>query len=266
MSYLEIDRVTKIYDNGTLALDDVSFAAECGEFVSIVGPSGCGKSTLLGAVAGLRPLSRGSIRIADRQITGPHRVGMVFQTPALMPWRTVRKNVLAALTLGNMPVRKFAARADELLSVAGLSGFKDSMPAQLSGGMQQRVSLCRALIHDPDMLLMDEPFGALDALTRDEMAVELLRLLDREGAQKTVLFVTHSIGEAVFLSDRVLVMSARPGRIIRVIESPFPRPRDISIRGDAAFGKQVAEIYELLHADGTASGRAISDTTRRGLE
>lgn len=266
MTYLEIDSVTKIYDEGTIALEDISVSANRGEFVSIVGPSGCGKSTLLGAVAGLRPPSMGTVRIDGREVTGPHSVGMVFQAPALMPWRTVRKNVLVAPTLRRLPVRQYEARADELLAVTGLTDFADRMPAQLSGGMQQRVSLCRALVHDPDILLMDEPFGALDALTRDDMAVELLRVLAREGAQKTVLFVTHSIAEAVFLSDRVLVLSGRPAHVVRDIPSVLARPRDISMRASEAFGQQVAEIYELLHRAGGVASYEVAETSRRGME
>ena len=254
MSYIDVRGVSKIYDGGTTAISDVSLSVERGEFVSIVGPSGCGKSTLLRAIAGLRSTSSGSITVAGREVTKPYRVGMVFQTPALMPWLSVRDNVLAACVLGNLPVKKYERRADELLEIVGLSDFAKSMPSQLSGGMQQRVSLCRALIHDPDVLLMDEPFGALDALTRDDMGVELTRLLAEEGKQKTVLFVTHSISEALFLSDRVLVMSTRPGRIIRDITSALPRPRDVDMRTTDGFGAQVGEIFRLLHGEDRRPG------------
>jgi NitT/TauT family transport system ATP-binding protein len=249
VSYIDVRGVSKIYEGGTTAIGDVSFTVEKGEFVSIVGPSGCGKSTLLRAVAGLRGTSSGTITVGGRAVTKPYRVGMVFQTPALMPWRTVRDNVLAACVLADLPVKKYERRADELLEIVGLSDFAKSMPSQLSGGMQQRVSLCRALIHNPDVLLMDEPFGALDALTRDDMGVELTRLLAEEGQQKTVLFVTHSISEAIFLSDRILVMSTRPGRIIRDIASTLPRPRDVEMRTTDSFGSQVGEIFHLLHGE-----------------
>src|SRR5215207_1502338 len=199
------------------ALADISLSVGAGEFVSLVGPSGCGKSTLLRIVAGLRPATLGTVTVAGRAVREPIAdIGMVFQAPILLKWRSILQNVLLPAELAGREPRDLWARANQLLEMAGLHGFADKLPRELSGGMQQRAALCRALLLDPPLLLMDEPFGALDAMTQDDMALELLRIwgerdLARE-ARKTVLFVTHSIPEAVFLSDRVIVMSPRPGR------------------------------------------------------
>ncbi len=190
----------------------------------IVGPSGCGKSTLLRLVAGLIAPTRGTITIEGRRVDGPREdVGIVFQKPTLLPWASALENVLMPLKLMGRPTAGPRGRALELLAMVGLAGFEHKLPGELSGGMQQRVAICRALIHDPPILLMDEPFGALDALTREEMTLELLQIWNER--RKTIVFVTHSITEAVLLADRVVVMSARPGRIDHVLDVDVPRPR-----------------------------------------
>jgi NitT/TauT family transport system ATP-binding protein len=203
------------------ALDKISLTATDREFVALLGPSGCGKSTLLKLVAGLIPASSGVIRVNGLPISGPTpSIGIVFQSPLLMAWRTVLGNVLLQIEIRDLRVADYRAAARDLIRLVGLDGFEDALPHQLSGGMQQRVGLCRALIHDPDLLIMDEPFGALDAMTRELMNAELQRIwIER---QKTVLFITHSISEAVFLADRVLVMSPRPGRIVGEIAVDLP--------------------------------------------
>jgi NitT/TauT family transport system ATP-binding protein len=225
-----IDGVSLIYRTKTAnvqALDDVSFAARDREFVALVGPSGCGKSTLLKLISGLMAPSSGVIRVNGVAVKGPTpSIGIVFQSPLLMAWRTVLENVLLQVEIRKLPVAGYRAGARELLQLVGLGGFEDAHPHQLSGGMQQRVGLCRALIHDPDVLIMDEPFGALDAMTRELMNAELQRIwIER---RKTVLFITHSISEAVYLADRVLVMSPRPGRLVGEIVVDLPRPRTVT--------------------------------------
>jgi NitT/TauT family transport system ATP-binding protein len=233
------------------ALAGISLAVGAGQFVSLVGPSGCGKSTLLRIVAGLRPASLGTVSVGGKRVIRPIAdIGMVFQSPILLKWRTILDNVLLPAELAGKEKRTYWARAQELLEMTGLQGFADKLPNQLSGGMQQRASLCRALLLDPPLLLMDEPFGALDAMTRDDMALELLRIwgerdLARE-QRKTVLFVTHSIGEAVFLSDRVIVMSPRPGRIAADLRIDLPRPRTVELRASEAFGRLSLEIFRSL--------------------
>ena len=233
------------------ALRDVTLAVEQGEFVALVGPSGCGKSTLLRIVAGLRSATRGRVTIDERTVTRPiPEVGMVFQAPVLLRWRTIVDNVLLPAELSGLRPADHRVRALELLRLVGLGDFAARFPRELSGGMQQRVSLCRALLLDPPLLLMDEPFGALDAMTRDEMNLELLRVWGEAGTvagrRKTVLFVTHSIPEAVFLADRVVVMSPRPGRIARIFRVDLPRPRTVETRASAEFGRLSLAIYETL--------------------
>ncbi|MBI1734075.1 MAG: ABC transporter ATP-binding protein [Candidatus Rokubacteria bacterium] len=235
------------------ALRDVTLAVDQGEFIALVGPSGCGKSTLLRIMAGLRPATRGRVSIDGRAVTRPiPEVGMVFQAPVLLKWRTILDNVLLPAELSGLRAADHRARAVDLLRLVGLADFDAKLPRELSGGMQQRVSLCRALLLDPPLLLMDEPFGALDAMTRDEMNLELLRVWGEAGGdggrRKTVLFVTHSIPEAVFLADRVVVMSPRPGRIARVFPVGLPRPRTVATRASADFGRLSLEIYETLAA------------------
>ncbi len=238
------------------ALAGISLKVGAGEFVSLVGPSGCGKSTLLRIVAGLRPATRGTVRVADQQVRGPiAQVGMVFQAPILLKWRSILDNVLLPAELAGEDARALRGRAHQLLEMAGLAGFDRKLPRELSGGMQQRAALCRALLLDPPLLLMDEPFGALDAMTRDDMALELLRIWgETSSTRKTILFVTHSIPEAVFLSDRVIVMSPRPGRIAADLEIDLPRPRTVELRGSEAFGRLNLDLFHAL------SGRTVGAT------
>ena len=214
-----------------------------------VGPSGCGKSTLLRILAGLMPPTEGEAWLQGSRIEGPRRdIGVVFQTPVLFPWRSVLDNVLLPVDVQRLGRDKMRATAMNLLRMVGLEGFETHLPNQLSGGMQQRAALVRALIHDPSVLLMDEPFGALDAMTREQMNVELQRIwLER---RKTIVFVTHSVGEAVFLADRVVVMSPRPGRIVDTLDIDFPRPRPLSVMNTEAFGVHVSRIREKLNATG----------------
>jgi NitT/TauT family transport system ATP-binding protein len=230
------------------ALCDIALEVGRGELVALVGPSGCGKSTLLRIVAGLRRPTTGRVVVAGRPVSRPiPAVGMVFQAPVLLKWRTVRDNVLLAAELSGLPVAAHRARADALLGLVGLGDFVDKTPRELSGGMQQRVSLCRALLLDPPLLLMDEPFGALDAMTRDELNLELLRVWG-EGSRerKTIVFVTHSIAEAVFLADRVVVMTPRPGRVARIVDVPLARPRTVATRAAPEFGALALAIHEAL--------------------
>lgn len=233
--------------SAVLAIADISFTVEQGQFVSVVGPSGCGKSTLVKMLAGLLPISSGQIYVNELPVRGPHSdIGIVFQTPTLLKWRTVLHNVLFPADILGIDRRVARQRAEELLQMAGVWEFKDEYPSVLSGGMQQRVSLCRALVHDPSLLVMDEPFGALDALTREEMNLELLRIWSQR--QKTVLFITHSIPEAVFLSDKVIVMSPRPGSIDSLHPIDLPRPRQPQVVYTTAFQEHVRAIRERIGA------------------
>ncbi len=217
-----------------VALDGVSLEVGESEFVAIVGPSGCGKTSLLRLLGGMIAPTSGSVWLRGSLLSGPRPdIGFVFQQPTLMPWRTARENVLLPLELRRMPDSDRRRRADDLLRLVGLAGFEHSRPRELSGGMQQRVALARALAYDPSVLLLDEPFGALDALTRERMNLELLRLWQER--KRTVVLVTHSIQEAVFLADRVLVMSPRPGRIGRAIAVPLARPRTLEAMSTAEF-------------------------------
>jgi NitT/TauT family transport system ATP-binding protein len=246
-----LDRVGMTYatDSGPVeALRDVGFTVGRGELVALVGPSGCGKSTLLRVVAGLRRPTAGTIAVDGRAVTAPiPSVGMVFQAPVLLKWRSVRDNVLLPAELAGLGRGRYRERAEHLLRLVGLDGFADRLPRELSGGMQQRAAICRALLLDPPLLLMDEPFGALDAMTRDEMNLELLRVWgEPPAARKTVLFVTHSIPEAVFLADRVVMMSPRPGRVAHIVEIPLARPRTPATRAAPAFGALALEIHETL--------------------
>jgi NitT/TauT family transport system ATP-binding protein len=223
------------------SLRPVDIRIQDGEFVVIVGPSGCGKTTLLKMIAGLLPPSSGEIRVDGRAVTRPHRdVGIVFQSPLLLPWRRVLDNVMMPVEVKGLPRETFRKRALDLIKMVGLDGFEQKYPWQLSGGMQQRVSICRALVHDPKIVLMDEPFGALDAMTRERMNVELQRI--QLETRKTALLITHSIPEAVFLGDRVLVMTPRPGTIAAVYQVPLPRPRSLEVMADPIFVEMTQRI------------------------
>ena len=235
------------------ALHEISFSVKEGEFVAVVGPSGCGKSTLLKILAGLLLPSKGEACLRGTPINGPRRdIGVVFQAPVLLPWRSVLENVLLPVDVQHRAGNGQQKEALELLNLVGLQEFADRYPWELSGGMQQRVAITRALIHDPAMLLMDEPFGALDAMTREQMNLELQRIwLEKK---KTVLFITHSIPEAVFLADRVLVMTSRPGRILRDVPVEIPRPRRLEAMNLPEFCAVVNSIRAHFHAKGTLDG------------
>ncbi len=249
---IAVQGLSKHYLGGAapvIALSDIDFTIGRGEFVAVVGPSGCGKSTLLRILAGLNPPTAGRASLAGSAITGPRRdIGVVFQQPVLFPWRDVLGNVLLPADVQKLGRERLRERATQLLAMVGLQGFEARLPNELSGGMQQRVALVRALIHDPALLLMDEPFGALDAMTREAMNVELQRIwMER---RKTVLFITHSVGEAVFLADRVLVMSPRPGRIVDTLTVGFARPRSLDVMNTPEFGVHVQRIRRALNAHG----------------
>ena len=231
------------------ALHEVDFSVGEGEFLAIVGPSGCGKSTLLKILAGLIPATDGAALLNDVPIEGPRRdIGVVFQSPVLFPWRSVLGNVLLPADVQRLGRDRHERVGIDLLTLVGLRGFERRYPWELSGGMQQRVALCRALVHDPSLLLMDEPFGALDALTREAMNVELQRIwLER---RKTVVFITHSTAEAVFLADRVAVMTPRPGRIGDLFAVELPRPRALDVMTHEKFGGYVRRIRAALNAGG----------------
>lgn len=253
VSYRDVAKTYESRRGRLVALHDVSFAIDRGQFVSILGQSGCGKSTLLKMTAGVTPISRGSIIIAGAPVTGPHEdLGMVFQTPVLLEWRDTLGNVMLPIEILRQDRATGAARARELIEMVGLGGFENRYPSELSGGMQQRVAICRALVMDPPLLLMDEPFGALDALTRDEMALELLRIWER--TKKTIVFVTHSIDEAVLLSDRVIVMTPRPGSVREIIEIELPRPRSADLRYDARFVEYSRRLREAIMSQSVAGG------------
>jgi NitT/TauT family transport system ATP-binding protein len=233
-NFVDLDRVSLRYGedgDGTLALQDASMRVDSGEFVAVVGPSGCGKSTLMKVVTGLWPATKGGVIVAGREVDRPLSItGMAFQNPTLLPWRTTFDNVMLPLEIAQPHASKlkreraaYEAKARDLLALVGLKGFEDKFPWQLSGGMQQRASICRALVHEPSLLMLDEPFGALDMFTREELWLALQELWIAR--KPTVILVTHDLREAVFLADRILVMSARPGRIIaeRIVELPRPR-------------------------------------------
>src|SRR5579863_173454 len=242
--------VSKIFRSGKtslVALKDIDFDVAAEEFVAIVGASGCGKSTLLRLIGGLLAPSEGEIRIGEKAVIEPGPgIGIVFQTPVLLPWRTVWENV--RLPLDIQRTRQDPQRISQLLELVGLQGFERSSPFELSGGMQQRVALCRALVTDPSLLLLDEPFGALDALTREQMKLELQRVW--MNTRKTVVLITHSITEAVMLADRVVVLTPRPGRVQEVIPVELPRPRDFSCLRDPAFHSACERIRTLMNASG----------------
>ncbi|MGH7107934.1 MAG: ABC transporter ATP-binding protein [Acetobacteraceae bacterium] len=235
------------------ALAPLDFDIAEGEFLTVVGPSGCGKSTLLSLIAGLEPPSGGNLRIAGQPVRGPmERLGMVFQKDLLLAWRTVIDNVLIQAEVRGLDRRTLRGRAEELLRLVGLGGFERFYPHELSGGMRQRVAICRALLHDPSLLLMDEPFAALDAITRDQLALDFQRFWQAD--QRTVVFITHNIAEAVFLGDRVLVMTARPGRIAEVIDVDIARPRALAMRESPEFTRLSGRIREIFLRHGILRG------------
>src|ERR1700674_358878 len=242
--FISVEQVSKRYKSRSgevAALDPISFGISSHEFVSIVGPSGCGKTTLLMIMSGLLSQTTGSVRIGGRIVRGPYTdLGIVFQHDALLDWRNAKQNVMIQAEIRGLDRAAFEPRARELLAMVGLAGFETIYPHELSGGMRQRVAICRALLHDPPILLMDEPFGALDALSREQLNIDLLRLWQE--MRMTVLFVTHSIPEAIFLSDRVIVMSPRPGRIEADILIDLPRPRRLGLRQTAAFNDFTREV------------------------
>lgn len=241
---VSLSNVDKVFDGESrpvVAVQGISFSVETGEFVSIVGPSGCGKSTILMMIAGLVPPSRGSITVAGSVVTDAiTNVGIMFQRDLLMNWRTVIENVLLQADVRGIDRAAARKKAESLLAKAGLSGFEDAYPWELSGGMRQRTALCRALLPDVPLLLLDEPFGALDAMTRDRMNLDLQRLWLTD--RRTALLITHDISEAVFLSDRVLIMSASPGRIIEDVHIDLPHPRDLNVKDDEKFTRYTREL------------------------
>jgi NitT/TauT family transport system ATP-binding protein len=249
---IRFEHVTKFFGEGEKrvhVVDDVSFTARRGEFISILGPSGCGKSTMMMLTSGLVPVSSGTIEIDGTRVTEPYTdLGIVFQQDLLMDWRRVRANILVQPEFRGLRVKDYENRAQELLNLVGLSGCEEKYPFELSGGMRQRVAICRALVHNPSLLLMDEPFGALDALTRDQMNLDLQRIWYEN--KKTVLFVTHSIPEAVFLGDRVFVMAPSPTKIRESIEIKLPRPRNLEIRETPQFSAYIHRITQLFYQMG----------------
>jgi NitT/TauT family transport system ATP-binding protein len=243
---IDVRSVSKIFRAGDAvvhALRDVSFGIRNGEFVSLLGPSGCGKTTLMMILVGLSKADGGETHIDGKLITAPFTdLGIIFQNPELLDWRTALDNVLLQIEVRRLPLKQYLGRAKELLTRVGLGGFENKYPYELSGGMKQRVALCRALIHDPKILLMDEPFGALDALTRDQMNLDLQRLWLEH--RKTAVLVTHSIDEAVFLSDRIIIMTPRPGQISEIMHVDLPRPRAIDLKNSREFNALTKQIMQ----------------------
>jgi len=243
---IHLDNITKIFkreDKETVAFRDFTLDIKEGELISIVGPSGCGKTTILRLIAGLEELTSGEIRIGEKVCTepGPDR-GMVFQEFALFPWRSVRKNVEFGMEVSKIPKEERRERAERYIEIVGLENFADSRVHELSGGMKQRVGIARALVNSPDVLLMDEPFGALDAQTRNIMQAGLLRIMEK--TNKTIVFITHSVDEAVYLSDRIVVLSKRPAVIKEIIDIPWPRPRDRACAEFTALRKKILAELE----------------------
>jgi NitT/TauT family transport system ATP-binding protein len=247
--FIRLQGIRKIYRRGRqehLAISDATFDVMPGELVSLVGPSGCGKSTLLKILAGLHAHEGGELRIGSgtHQFNPARDIGMVFQAPLLLKWRRILENVLLPAEILGLPAAEARGRARELLALVGLTGYEDKYPYELSGGMQQRAAIARSLIHDPKLVLMDEPFGALDALTREKMNLELLRIWKEAG--KTIVFVTHGISEAVFLGSRVVVLTAGPARMADNFEIELPTPRTLDMKTSEQFGVYTRRIYRLL--------------------
>jgi NitT/TauT family transport system ATP-binding protein len=235
-----------------VALRNVDFDIQPGELISLVGPSGCGKSTLLRLLAGLITVSGGNLLLDGTPIRGPGpKAAVVFQAPILLPWRTILQNVMLPIEFRELPFAQYQDRAKSLLDMVGLRDFHDRYPHELSGGMQQRAAIVRAMVQDPQILLMDEPFGALDAMTREQMNMEVLKIWERD--RKTIVFVTHSITEAIFLSHRVFVMTSRPGTVAEIIDVDLPFPRTLSMVNTPAFGVHAARVRDCLQAHGDLS-------------
>ena len=257
--FLCIEDLGKIYasrQGQIVALDHVSLSVGAAEFVSLLGPSGCGKSTLLRCVAALERPTTGTINLRGNAVTEPPEdMSIVFQRDVLLDWLTVLRNILLPARLRRLPLDQWRPKAHALLELIGLDGFANRFPWELSGGMRQRVAICRALLLNPSLLLMDEPFGALDAMTRDELNLELQRLWIADA--KTVLFVTHSIAEAVFLSDRIVVMSRSPGRVVDIVVVDLPRPRELSIRETPEFSRLVSRIRQTFEGFGMLRGTHV---------
>ena len=243
---IEIKNLSKTYftkDGEVQALKDISIEVDKGEFVSLVGPSGCGKTTLIKAVAGLLPKTEGTVRVNGMPVSEPLAdVGFVFQIPVLFPWRRALDNVMLPVEILNLDSNRFGQKAIDLFRLVGLEGFEQKYPHELSGGMQQRVAICRALVHNPSLLIMDEPFSALDAISREKMNSELLQIWSSE--KKTVLFVTHNISEAIFLSDKVYVLSPRPATVVHVVNIDLPRPRRHSMKDSPQYIHYASEIRD----------------------
>jgi NitT/TauT family transport system ATP-binding protein len=240
-----ISKVFALAEGAVTALSDVSISIDAGEFVSFVGPSGCGKSTLLNIIAGLLPPTSGTAELYGQVIKEPsRRMGFMFQTPVLLPWRTVERNVLLPAEVYGLNPKDVRDKARSVIEAVGLKDFIDAYPKQLSGGMQQRVALARVLTYEPEVLLMDEPFGALDEFTREAMNLELMRITQSAGI--TCIFVTHNITEAVFLSDKVVVMTPRPGKVAGVLNVELPQPREIATMKDPAFADYIFQARNLL--------------------
>jgi len=256
--YVRIDSVSKVFDTFSgdqiVAVEDISFDIRAGEFISILGPSGCGKSTLLRMIAGLLKPTGGTVSVGGIPVQGPIKgIGFVFQRPVLFDWYKVLANILAPVELAGLRKKDYVDKSHELILLVKLEGFEDKYPKELSGGMQQRVSIARALILDPEILFMDEPFGALDALTRDQLNLELLKIWSEK--RKTILFVTHNIPEAVLLGDRVVVFTERAGRSKAVTPIDPPRPRTIEVKKDRKFGELEVELYQLIAGSEDAGGQ-----------
>lgn len=254
---LDVDHVTKVYTNGeqeVLALKDITVTVDKGEFISIVGPSGCGKTTLLEILCGLRTPTSGTVKIKGETVTGPHpAIGIVFQEESTFPWRTVLENVEFGLQMRGVPKAERRERARHMIALVGLAGFENAYPYQLSGGMKQRVAIARTLVTEPEIVVMDEPFGALDEQTRLILGGELLKIMDK--TQATVVLVTHSIQEAALLSDRIVILSARPGRIKEVIVSPLPKPRDATTLTTPEFAAITQRIWSSLEEEALMFGK-----------
>jgi NitT/TauT family transport system ATP-binding protein len=269
MVVLEVRHLGKIYavhevDGLSVeALKEINLTVSKGEFISIIGPSGCGKSTLFGLIGGLYESTSGEVLIQGERVNGPHRdIGMVFQEDSAFPWLTSLENVEFGMKMSGINKRERQAKAKEMIELVGLSGFENHYPGELSGGMRQRVAIARTLVMNPKIILMDEPFGALDEQTRVLLGEELLRICDRIGA--TVLFVTHSISESVMLSDRVYVMSCRPGTFKKVIDIDIPRPRSSSTIATRRFGEITDEIWKELKEETGKAMRVVSCGTKEG--